>query len=99
MDWVFLVFAVATGFYTLYIIKEHLADSRIQKTLIEHLESERAQLESKIEEQNAEGAGINEEIKQNKEAVKELQETIKKQEEEIRKFEESMAKRGKYRVE
>lgn len=99
MDWVFYVFAVATAFYTLFILKEHLADSRIQKSLLEILLDERVSLQHKIETQSQENAEITEQIKAGKEAVKELQDMIKQQQTEIKKFEESMAKRGKFRVE
>ena len=99
MDWVFFVFAVATVFYTLFIIKEFVADTRIQKSLLEILVAERADLEAKVEAQHQETNEVGEQIKAGKEAVKELQDVINNQQIEIKKVEESMAKRGKFRVE
>lgn len=99
MDWVFGVFAVATVLYTLFIIREHIADARVQKMLQESLNRERLELEQKIEESNEEASQLAEQIKQEKETVKELQDMIKNQEIEIQKLDDSRAKQGKYRVE
>ena len=99
MDWVFLAFAVGTFVYTFIIIKEFITDSRVQKSLLEILVSDRVDLEKKIEEQNQETVELAEQIKKGKEVVKELQDVINNQQIEIRKFEEVMAKKGKYRVE
>lgn len=98
MDWVFLAFAVGTFVYTLIIIKDFITDSRVQKSLLEILVSERFDLEKKTEAQNQETAEIAEQIKKGKEVVKELQDVINNQKIEIRKYEEVMAKKGKYKV-
>lgn len=99
MDWVFIVFAVATVLYTLFIMKEHVADARIQNVLLEALITERFELETKIEAQTLESVELNDAIKKGKEAVKELQDVVNNQQIEIRKLEETMAKKGKFRVE
>jgi hypothetical protein len=99
MDWVFMVFAVATVLYTLIVMKEHIADARIQNSLLEILLDERVELVNKVEVQQQEGVEIGEAIKKGKEAVKELQDVVNNQQIEIRKLEETMAKKGKFRVE
>ncbi len=51
MDWVFIVFAIATVLYTLFLAKEYIADSRIQNSLLEILLSDRFDLEAKVDAQ------------------------------------------------
>jgi len=99
MDWVFIVFAIATVLYTLFLMKEYVADSRIQNSLLEILIDDRFVLEKKIEVQAQESVDIGEAIKKGKETVKELQDVVNNQQIEIRKLEETMAKKGKFRVE
>ena len=99
MDWVFIVFAIATVLYTLFLMKEYVADSRIQNSLLEILIDERFELEKKVEIQTQEGVELGEAIKKGKEAVKELQDVVNNQQIEIRKLEETRAKKGKFRVE
>ncbi|MGA1197706.1 MAG: hypothetical protein ACO36I_14540 [Candidatus Latescibacterota bacterium] len=99
MDWVFIVFAIATVMYTLVVVKEYLASARIQGSLLEILKAEHIDLEDKIKVNNLENSEISEEIKKGKEAVKELQDIVNNQQIEIRKLEETMAKKGKFRVE
>lgn len=42
MDWVFIVFALATSLYAFTIVKNHMTDVRIQNTLRQTLMVERA---------------------------------------------------------
>lgn len=98
MDWVFIVFAVATFIYSSAIIKEFLFEARVQQSLHQTLLQERVELESKIEEQKLEEQGVRAQIQEVKTAIKELQSVANERQGTIQNFEAELAKQGKYRV-